>query len=941
MIARRYFQIAVSLWLMSVLWAAAAFAQDIPRYTIRARVDDRKILQATQTVRFTNTSPHPVNELYFHIYPHRLFSDKEKDMMLRYGGYFKVNPYPDGFPEKNMEIAFVRSGEQDLSFVIEGEDQTLLKVTLPQPLAPGGTVEVAMEFRLRLPHAFGRLGWHDNVIKMSRWYPILAVFDEDGWHTSPFYPFHRPFFSEAAEYDVELTVGRDQVVAHSGQLIEEKNISEDQKTLVISSEHPIREFTAAMSPDYQILEGKMNGTTIKSYYLPGTESHAKAALQDATDLMKFYSQRFGAYPYESFSIVPVHLGYGGEQMSNLAFIDTRVYEMPGFLMRYLDFLVAHETGHQWFYNLVGVDEYTEMWLEEGLTSYFLQEYLENKYGADAEVIEYPQWFKGWEWTLPDLTFRKTRDYRYKMIARTGYDHPVIGELSSFQEPSGIFSITYGKGARILGMLRDLVGEEAFDRAFERIFKEYRFRNLALEDFETVFEEESGRTLDEFFDQWLKSDQAFDYAVAGVQGRAVVLENKGGIEMPVEVKVHYADGENESLTWDGKEKRGEIPLSREGKVTKVAIDPDGKLLDIDRTNNFWPRQLDVHPVPFYLGLYDMPIFMNEDAYNFVVGPEAANSGIGVKAALHKPFDQSLYAGSDYEFGESLHHTRVGYQLNNILHSQTTFGVEASNRNDLDGDEDDLASGKIFLRKELWPAQYNITEINDHATLYLLRNKSINDATDFFAGREDLRNVDYSRNEAITGVAVNLNRAGPSPDPVNGYRLETFFENAGHYLSATQYFYRSGFDMSVYEPVTNKIRLAGRLKYGFGYPNDKELYYIGGIDGLRGFERKSVRGANALLTGMELRFPLLEDLKLSMLDHLVGLQGIDGVFFYDGGQSWFSSFSNTSWKQDAGFGLRFKVNAGAMLEQLIIRADVATTLNEDDNDTRFWLGANHAF
>ena len=68
----------------------------------------------------------------------------------------------------------------------------------------------------------------------------------------------------------------------------------------------------------------------------------KQALEIARDVMKFYSQRFGPYPYGEFSIAPVHLGYGGEQMSNMIFIDTRVFELPKILDRYFDFLISHE-----------------------------------------------------------------------------------------------------------------------------------------------------------------------------------------------------------------------------------------------------------------------------------------------------------------------------------------------------------------------------------------------------------------------------------------------------------------------------------------------------------------------------------------------------------------------------------------------------------------------
>src|SRR5204863_4647349 len=105
--------------------------------------------------------------------------------------------------------------------------------------------------------------------------------------------------------------------------------------------------------------------------------------------------------------------------------------------------------------------------------------------------------------------------------------------------------------------------------------------------------------------------------------------------------------------------------------------------------------------------------------------------------------------------------------------------------------------VYLRRELWPAQYGLGDINDHISLYLLRNRSINDGVQIISGREDGRNIDYSRrNESIVGMTLHLNHSGPYPDPVQGYKLATLVESAGHFLGATQFFYREAVDLSVY-------------------------------------------------------------------------------------------------------------------------------------------------
>jgi len=255
---------------------------------------------------------------------------------------------------------------------------------------------------------------------------------------------------------------------------------------------------------------------------------------------------------------------------------------------------------------------------------------------------------------------------------------------------------------------------------------------------------------------------------------------------------------------------------------------------------------------------------------------------------------------------------------------------------------VASGKIFLRRELWPAPYSFSEINDHVTLYLIRNQRLSDRNQFWEYREEDHQLEYSRRkEAIAGVALKMDTSGPYPDPVKGYRVNTWMENGGHYLGATQYFYRNAFDASFYQPVTEHSRLALRTSYGWGFPNDKDLYQLGGMMNLRGYDYKTFRGANMLLASGEYRFPLVNNLNWSFFDNILGVESVSGVTFFDAGSTWYESGDAAKWKKDIGAGLRFTVNFASMLEKVIVRFDVAQPLNGRAKDTHFWFGLNHAF
>ena len=926
---KKFFLCALFCFMFSL-----AFAEDAAHYKIQATVDTHlKIVTASQSVTFVNTSNSALNDIYFHVYSNRQYTPMERSFMLRYMSYFKVTP-PLHFTDTKFQISRLQVNSTDTRFSFEGKDQSLLRIPLENPLAPGASITVTMDFNETVPHTYGRFGWYQDIMALTRWYPILSVLGANGWDQSPFYPFHRPFFSESSYYTIDLTVPAVDTVIHSGDLIQE-TISGDQKNLHIETPKPIREFSLALSPQYHLYQEDKDGVTFKAYYLAGNLDHAKLALKDAQDLMAHYSKRFGPYPYKNFSIAPVHLGYGGEQMSTMVFIDTRVFELPRFLDRYFDFLIAHETGHQWFYNLIGVNNNTQMWLEEGINSYFLMEYLSDKYGPNAEIVKLPRWV---QFLVPELTFKSAQDLRYKMASRVGFEQPIISKLSSFKEPSSIFTFTYGKGSKVVQMLRYELGDEAFERIFKKIFEQYSFRNLDIKDFETIAQGESSKDLKNFFDQWLYTTKTFDASIDGLKDHSIRVSHRGGVIMPVKVDIHYKDGSQDHMLWDGVQDKGILTAPSDKLIKSVELDNGKDLLDIDRVNNSYPRKVHAKIVPLYHSLYDIPVFLPDDGYNWITGPAIAD-GIGLKSSFQKPYDYNVYAQSGFNFDSKLQTTREGLEIKNILHSQTTFGVEVMQRADLDHGEDNLNSQKVYLRRELWPAPYSLGDINDHVTLYAIRNRTPSSS---FLMAESTHNTSYLRhNEAIVGTLLHLDRAGPHPDVRQGYATDLLIENSGHWAGATQTFTRASIDNSFYHPVIGESKMAYRLKYGWGSSEDKNLFELGGPDGLRGFDRKTIRGANAILGSSEFRFPLLESLHLASYDHVLALDKISGAVFFDAGRAWYGNFNAVPFRKDLGAGVRFHLSVGSFLENMIVRLDVAHAIGTPKQDTRTWFGLGQDF
>src|SRR3989338_6051720 len=213
------------------------YAYEHPKYEIDASIDTaRHFIQARQKVTFVNNSHKSTSQIYFHIYPHRKYSKEEKNFILRYAAYFKVNPFPEGFQSGDLKINTVSAQGRNLQYSIEGKDNTILRIDLDREIAPGDLLVLDLDYLVVIPHMYGRFGWHKNITSLLRWYPMLSVLDKEGWHNYPFYPYHQPYFSEAALYSVKLTVAKEETAIHSGILKEETQNPDCSKTLFIESE---------------------------------------------------------------------------------------------------------------------------------------------------------------------------------------------------------------------------------------------------------------------------------------------------------------------------------------------------------------------------------------------------------------------------------------------------------------------------------------------------------------------------------------------------------------------------------------------------------------------------------------------------------------------------------------------------------------------------------
>jgi len=212
----------------------------------------------------------------------------------------------------------------------------------------------------------------------------LAFYDDKGWQPMPFIPWHQPFFNEAGLYQATIVYPSSQKIACSASFIKDVNRgdgwNEAQTTPTV-----LRDFALDLSASYCVHEKTITVTDghevkVRCLAYPEHEFYGKECLRIASEAIVTYSQWFGAYPYDQFTIAESYFGWNGNECSGLIMIDARVFGMPHLAVNYVEYLVSHETCHQWWYNIVGTNGYYETFMDEAFATYFTHRWLDRKLG---------------------------------------------------------------------------------------------------------------------------------------------------------------------------------------------------------------------------------------------------------------------------------------------------------------------------------------------------------------------------------------------------------------------------------------------------------------------------------------------------------------------------------------------------------------------------------
>ncbi len=366
---------------------------------------------------------------------------------------------------------------------------SLMIVPFSAPLEAGDQAVLRMDFAVTVPQTvelnYGMLSYFDKVLTLAHAYPMIAVYDDEGWNAEIPPQSGDVTYADTAFFLVKVTAPKNVIVVTSGITIDSSENGGMQSLNVASG--PARDFFLAASPNYEEISRTLGDVTIHSYAPPGLGPGAEMALDVAARAITDFSRRYAPYPYTEFDIVSTPTLALGIEYPGIVAITSRIYNVDGDYggapaRIYMESTVAHEVAHQWFYGLVGDDQLDDPWLDESLTQFATLQYYADEYGPGGEA-----------------GFRNSLEARWEGVnrAKIPIGLPVAGY--SGQEYG---AIVYGRGPLFFVALRERMGVEKFD-AFIRAYTEQLSWGIATpESLQSLAETNCACELEDLFREWV-------------------------------------------------------------------------------------------------------------------------------------------------------------------------------------------------------------------------------------------------------------------------------------------------------------------------------------------------------------------------------------------------------------------------------------------------------
>jgi len=668
---RRTFGVVLLAGCAASLAAGAALSRRVVDYRIHAVLDpEKKTVGGHETLTWNNDSPDAVGELQFHLYLNA-FQNEKSSFMRESGGQLRGDRAAkgswgwidlqrlqiEGGPELLPAIRYIHPDDDN------ADDRTVMAVTLPAPVKPGGAITLDIDFVSQFPKVFARTGYRNDFFLAGQWFPKIGVYEKAGmryatkgaWNCHQFHA-NTEFYADYGVYDVEIVAPSEFVIGATGVEQSTSVDTQTRRTTHRFHQEDVHDFAWTASPHFIRVERRFDparlvtaGEAESTARMLGI-ARADLALQPVRmilliqpehraqidrhfraieNALKWFGLWYGAYPYDTITVVDPPYGAGGAGgMEYPTFITAGTSWWPGPNAGIPEEVIVHEFGHQYWYGMVGSNEFEESWLDEGFNTYSTGKIMDLAYGMRDLPVSLLGVPVGRLFGLPRVDSDIVDRGLYLLYGK----HDAVVRNGWQYYSSGSYGVnSYMRPAVLLRTLENHLPPGVMARIMRAWYQRYKFQHPTSRDFARLAAEVSGRDLNWFFDQFVFGTNELNYRVAEVtcdkvetslgsfveNGKRIEITKKNaertqtkGLEQyritvkvvregesvfPVDVEMLFENGERVRRQWDGVDRWIKLELVKTSAVRTVEIDPGRRiLLDSSFADNSWRAWPDPQP-----------------------------------------------------------------------------------------------------------------------------------------------------------------------------------------------------------------------------------------------------------------------------------------------------------------------------------------------------------
>jgi len=421
---------------------------------------------------------------------------------------------------------------------------------LPKPIQPGSQAKFQIKF-----YASNLIGNDTDEILLKNWYPRLWW---DGL------PVHDSFA-------VKLDVPSEYALVASGRLNKSTGYFENDG---------VKTFGIYLGKGLNTERKKVDDILITALFADNGSTCAKLCLDTAADVVKFYKQWLGFYPFDFLYIIPgAPDPWGGYPFASGIVVIHGQEKFDTKPVLHWKWITAHEIGHQYWGEYV-MDDDVPAWLWIGMGIYADREYtISRNLGMDKH----------------NGLMNRYRDGLIKHYDTT-VDIPLVQFKQIKFDHNNV--VIHGKGFSIISALESVLGKPVFQNIYKKCLTEYGGKRLGYKEFWRVCEEETGQDLDWFFEQWVKSNKYLAYKILSAKCitdgdyyiSKVKVERLGTMQMPIPVKASFEDGSSEVKFTNRLLDINEINFQSKSKLKQAILNPENTFAMFDSALTPFPEEV---------------------------------------------------------------------------------------------------------------------------------------------------------------------------------------------------------------------------------------------------------------------------------------------------------------------------------------------------------------